>query len=113
MSVLLLLIFLLGTADASLLQYYFGRRGGIFITSLVTGVACFWQGFTNFWQHLLIARFFMVRTLSLCWAPIAILTCKYRSTGSGNWSQECHRPRLQRRMLPASHPWFSGHGMAK
>ncbi|KAF2839604.1 putative MFS sugar transporter [Patellaria atrata CBS 101060] len=36
---------------------WFGRRGTIFITCLFSAVACFWQGFTNTWWHMFIARF--------------------------------------------------------
>ncbi|KIJ49381.1 hypothetical protein M422DRAFT_204616 [Sphaerobolus stellatus SS14] len=39
------------------LNNYFGRRGTIFITALISFLACFWQGFTNSWPHLLVARF--------------------------------------------------------
>jgi sugar porter (SP) family MFS transporter len=35
----------------------FGRRGTIFITCFFSAVACFWQGFTNTWWHMFIARF--------------------------------------------------------
>ncbi|GJJ06233.1 hypothetical protein Clacol_000423 [Clathrus columnatus] len=35
----------------------FGRRGTIFITALISFLACFWQGFTNSWPHLFAARF--------------------------------------------------------
>ncbi|KAF8521253.1 MFS sugar transporter [Hysterangium stoloniferum] len=34
-----------------------GRRGTIFLTALISFLACFWQGFTNSWQHLFAARF--------------------------------------------------------
>jgi MFS family permease len=39
------------------LNHYFGRRGTIFITCVISAVTCFWQGFTNTWWHLFIARF--------------------------------------------------------
>ncbi|KAI1781165.1 hypothetical protein F4818DRAFT_31150 [Hypoxylon cercidicola] len=35
----------------------FGRRGTVFISCLVSAAACFWQGFTNTWWHMFIARF--------------------------------------------------------
>jgi sugar porter (SP) family MFS transporter len=38
---------------------WFGRRGTIFLTCFFSAVACFWQGFTNSWWHLFIARFFL------------------------------------------------------
>lgn len=37
----------------------FGRRGTIFITCLYSATACFWQGFTNTWWHMFVARFFL------------------------------------------------------
>ncbi|KAF8583463.1 hypothetical protein K439DRAFT_1647212 [Ramaria rubella] len=36
---------------------YLGRRGAIFVTALISFLACFWQGFTNSWPHLFAARF--------------------------------------------------------
>jgi MFS family permease len=38
-------------------NHIFGRRGTIFITCLFSATACFWQGFTNTWWHLFVARF--------------------------------------------------------
>ena len=38
---------------------YFGRRGTIFISAFISFVTCFWQGFTNTWWHLFIARFIL------------------------------------------------------
>ncbi|KAE8227425.1 hypothetical protein CF319_g119 [Tilletia indica] len=38
------------------LNNYFGRRGAIFITAIISALTCFWQGVTNSWQHLFIAR---------------------------------------------------------
>ena len=37
----------------------FGRRGTIFISCLISALACFWQAFTNTWWHMFIARFFL------------------------------------------------------
>jgi len=39
------------------LNNWFGRRGAIFITATVSALACFWQGVTNSWPHLFVARF--------------------------------------------------------
>ncbi|KAE9401625.1 hypothetical protein BT96DRAFT_991975 [Gymnopus androsaceus JB14] len=39
------------------LNRFFGRRGTIFITALVSFLACIWQGVTNSWPHLFVARF--------------------------------------------------------
>lgn len=41
------------------LNYMLGRRGTIFVTCLVSSLACVWQAFTNSWQHLFAARFVM------------------------------------------------------
>ncbi|KAB5585841.1 hypothetical protein GE09DRAFT_944904 [Coniochaeta sp. 2T2.1] len=35
----------------------FGRRGTVFISCLISALACFWQAFTNTWWHMFIARF--------------------------------------------------------
>lgn len=34
-----------------------GRRGTIFITALFSFLTCIWQGVTNSWPHLFVARF--------------------------------------------------------
>ncbi|ETW80957.1 major facilitator superfamily [Heterobasidion irregulare TC 32-1] len=39
------------------LNRYLGRRGTIFVTATVSFLACIWQGVTNSWPHLFIARF--------------------------------------------------------
>ncbi|KAG8862493.1 hypothetical protein FRB96_001564 [Tulasnella sp. 330] len=39
------------------LNYYLGRRGTIFVAALLSGVTCIWQGVTNSWPHLFVARF--------------------------------------------------------
>ncbi|KAF5370870.1 hypothetical protein D9758_002077 [Tetrapyrgos nigripes] len=39
------------------LNKLFGRRGTIFITGLFSFLTCIWQGVTNSWQHLFVARF--------------------------------------------------------
>ncbi|KAK1229186.1 hypothetical protein PQX77_007758 [Marasmius sp. AFHP31] len=36
---------------------WFGRRGTIFITAMFSFITCIWQGLTNTWWHLFIARF--------------------------------------------------------
>ncbi|KAI0666654.1 hypothetical protein C8Q78DRAFT_1197679 [Trametes maxima] len=36
---------------------YLGRRGTIFISAFVSFITCIWQGLTNTWWHLFIARF--------------------------------------------------------
>ncbi|KAK7455856.1 hypothetical protein VKT23_010893 [Stygiomarasmius scandens] len=39
------------------LNTFFGRRGTIFITALFSFLTCIWQGVTNSWEHLFVARF--------------------------------------------------------
>jgi len=36
-----------------------GRRGTIFVTATFSFLTCIWQGLTNSWQHLFVARFFL------------------------------------------------------
>ncbi|KAI0819328.1 hypothetical protein BC628DRAFT_1333246 [Trametes gibbosa] len=38
---------------------YLGRRGTIFIAAFVSFITCIWQGLTNTWWHLFIARFIL------------------------------------------------------
>ncbi|KAF4625198.1 hypothetical protein G7Y89_g12970 [Cudoniella acicularis] len=35
----------------------FGRRGTVFLTCVISAIACFWQAFTGSWWHMFIARF--------------------------------------------------------
>ncbi|THV06802.1 hypothetical protein K435DRAFT_644602 [Dendrothele bispora CBS 962.96] len=39
------------------LNKYLGRRGTIFFTGLFSFLTCIWQGVTNSWEHLFVARF--------------------------------------------------------
>lgn len=39
------------------LNKWLGRRGTIFLTAFISFAACIWQGVTNSWQHLFVARF--------------------------------------------------------
>ncbi len=41
------------------LNKLFGRRGTIFISSLICALTCFWQAFPSIWWHTFIARFFL------------------------------------------------------
>ncbi|KAI0075386.1 hypothetical protein K474DRAFT_1664337 [Panus rudis PR-1116 ss-1] len=41
------------------LNNLFGRRGTIFITAFFSFATCIWQGATNSWQHLFVARFIL------------------------------------------------------
>lgn len=51
--------FTIGCWFAEPLCHFLGRRGAIFVVSFITWITCFWQGLTNSWPHLLVARFFM------------------------------------------------------
>ncbi|PCH43889.1 hypothetical protein WOLCODRAFT_26276 [Wolfiporia cocos MD-104 SS10] len=50
---------LIGSWVSAPMNRYFGRRGTIFISAFVSFVTCVWQGLTNTWWHLFIARFFL------------------------------------------------------
>lgn len=51
-----------------------GRRGVIFLTAWISAISCIWQGFTNSWQHLFVARFFLfVNFVSFCRAQLLTL----------------------------------------
>ncbi|KAF9008009.1 hypothetical protein BDQ17DRAFT_1388925 [Cyathus striatus] len=41
------------------LNRWLGRRGTIFVTATFSFLTCIWQGLTNSWQHLFVARFFL------------------------------------------------------
>ena len=41
------------------LNQQFGRRNTIFITCLISFATCLWQGFTNSWPHMFVARFML------------------------------------------------------
>ncbi|TCD65600.1 hypothetical protein EIP91_002447 [Steccherinum ochraceum] len=41
------------------LNHYLGRRGTIFVTAFFSFATCIWQGVTNSWQHLFVARFIL------------------------------------------------------
>ncbi|KAI0035865.1 hypothetical protein K488DRAFT_42360 [Vararia minispora EC-137] len=41
------------------LNRVFGRRGTIFISAFFSFATCIWQGVTNSWPHLFVARFFL------------------------------------------------------
>jgi len=38
------------------LNYFLGRRGTICLTAFISFASCIWQGVTNSWQHLFVAR---------------------------------------------------------
>ncbi|OJT05084.1 Major myo-inositol transporter IolT [Trametes pubescens] len=50
---------LIGCWISAPMNKYFGRRGTIFISAFISFVTCIWQGLTNTWWHLFIARFIL------------------------------------------------------
>lgn len=50
---------LIGCWCSAPLNKWFGRRGTIFISAFFSFATCIWQGVTNTWWHLFIARFFL------------------------------------------------------
>lgn len=68
----------------------FGRRGTIFISCLVSALACFWQAFTNTWWHMFIARF----VLGLGIGP--------KSATTPVFAAECSPPKLRGALVMVS-----------
>ncbi|KAI0778880.1 hypothetical protein BD413DRAFT_464840 [Trametes elegans] len=50
---------LIGCWLSAPLNKYLGRRGTIFVSAFVSFITCVWQGLTNTWWHLFIARFIL------------------------------------------------------
>ncbi|KAI0326831.1 hypothetical protein GY45DRAFT_1356013 [Cubamyces sp. BRFM 1775] len=50
---------LIGCWLSAPMNKYFGRRGTICISAFVSFITCIWQGLTNTWWHLFIARFIL------------------------------------------------------
>ncbi|KAI0737526.1 hypothetical protein C8Q80DRAFT_1115079 [Daedaleopsis nitida] len=48
---------LIGCWLSAPMNKYWGRRGTIFVAAFISFVACIWQGLTNTWWHMFIARF--------------------------------------------------------
>lgn len=69
---------------------FFGRRGTVFISCLVSAVACFWQAFTNTWWHMFIARF----VLGLGIGP--------KSATTPMFAAECSPPKLRGALVMVS-----------
>lgn len=55
------------------LNYYFGRRGTIFITALLSGLTCIWQGVTNSWPHLFVRWQTLLFTRRPSFLPLPLL----------------------------------------
>ncbi|KAI0882527.1 uncharacterized protein GGS22DRAFT_45889 [Annulohypoxylon maeteangense] len=71
----------------------FGRRGTIFISCLVSALACFWQAFTNTWWHMFIARF----ALGLGIGP--------KSATTPIFAAECSPPKLRGALVMQWQMW--------
>ncbi len=70
----------------------FGRRGTIFISCVISALACFWQAFTNTWYHMFIARF----VLGLGIGP--------KSATTSIFAAECSPPKLRGALTMVSTP---------
>ncbi|KAF7947046.1 uncharacterized protein EAE97_004295 [Botrytis byssoidea] len=55
---------------------WWGRRGTIFVTCLVSALTCFWQAFTNTWWHMFIARFMLGIGLGAKSATVPVYACE-------------------------------------
>ncbi|KAI0181331.1 hypothetical protein GGR52DRAFT_567562 [Hypoxylon sp. FL1284] len=71
----------------------FGRRGTVFISCFVSAAACFWQGFTNTWWHMFIARF----ALGLGIGP--------KSATTPIFAAECSPPKLRGALVMQWQMW--------
>ncbi|KAH6622806.1 hypothetical protein F5144DRAFT_656454 [Chaetomium tenue] len=71
----------------------FGRRGTIFISCLISALACFWQAFTNTWWHMFIARF----VLGLGIGP--------KSATTPVFAAECSPPKLRGALVMQWQMW--------
>ncbi|OTB04160.1 hypothetical protein M426DRAFT_164309 [Hypoxylon sp. CI-4A] len=71
----------------------FGRRGTVFVSCLVSALACFWQAFTNTWWHMFIARF----ALGFGIGP--------KSATTPIFAAECSPPRLRGALVMQWQMW--------
>ncbi|KAH8888243.1 hypothetical protein GQ53DRAFT_783780 [Thozetella sp. PMI_491] len=71
----------------------FGRRGTVFVSCLISAVACFWQAFTNTWWHMFIARF----VLGLGIGP--------KSATTPIFAAECAPPKLRGALVMQWQMW--------
>ncbi|KAK3315345.1 hypothetical protein B0H66DRAFT_642584 [Apodospora peruviana] len=72
---------------------YFGRRGTVFISCLISAAACFHQAFTNTWWHMFIARFY----LGLGIGP--------KSATTPMFAAECSPPKLRGALVMQWQVW--------
>ncbi|TFK86319.1 hypothetical protein K466DRAFT_156742 [Polyporus arcularius HHB13444] len=70
-----------------------GRRGTIFLAALVGFIVCIWQGLTNSWQHLLVARFFLGLSLGPNSATVPV------------YSAECAPPLIRGALVMMFQTW--------
>lgn len=90
----------------SQLNRLFGRRGTIFITALFSFLTCIWQGVTNSWPHLFIARFVLGIGIGpkSSTVPVYAAECKYSQPPSKLLALTVH-PHTRR---SSSHPGCIG-----
>ncbi|KAF8606305.1 hypothetical protein BDV93DRAFT_604795 [Ceratobasidium sp. AG-I] len=57
-------------------NHYFGRRGTVFLTTILSCLVSFWQGVTNSWPQLLVARLVLGLGLGLNSSTVPIYTAE-------------------------------------
>ncbi|APA07525.1 hypothetical protein sscle_03g022950 [Sclerotinia sclerotiorum 1980 UF-70] len=55
---------------------WWGRRGTIFVTCMISALTCFWQAFTNTWWHMFIARFALGIGIGAKSATVPVYACE-------------------------------------
>jgi MFS family permease len=71
----------------------FGRRGTVFITCVISALACIWQAFTNTWWHMFIARFVLGLGIGPKSATVPI------------YAAECAHPRIRGALVMQWQVW--------
>ncbi len=54
-----------------------GRRGTIFVAAVFSFATCIWQGVTNSWPHLFVARFFLGIGIGPKSATVPVYSAEY------------------------------------
>lgn len=67
----------LAFTDELQLNKWLGRRGTIFVTATISFLACIWQGVTNSWPHLFIARFVLGFGIGPKSATVPVYSAEY------------------------------------
>ena len=61
------------------LNKWLGRRGTIFVSAVFSFATCIWQGVTNSWPHLFVARFFLGIGIGPKSATVPVYSAEYES----------------------------------